>query len=97
VIYICESGAAFDDELTADGNIHDAQRTDYLRAHFEQARRAIGDGIPLRGYFVWTLMDNFEWAEGYNARFGVVYTDFESQQRIVKDSGRLLRSYSASR
>ena len=96
-LYVTESGAAFDDKLTADGNVHDAQRTEYLRAHFEQARRAIHDGIPLRGYFVWTLMDNFEWAEGYNARFGVVYTDFETQQRIIKDSGRLLRSYSASR
>lgn len=96
-LYVSESGAAFEDRPAQDGTVHDTERTEYLRAHFAQAHRAIEDGIPLCGYFVWTLMDNFEWAEGYNARFGVARTDFMTQQRTIKDSGRLLRSYSASR
>jgi len=89
-LYVTENGAAFDDGVSADGQVHDAQRVQYLQAHLEQALKAIHDGIPLKGYFVWTLMDNFEWAEGYAKRFGVVYTDFETQKRTVKDSGRFL-------
>ncbi len=96
-LYVSESGAAFEDRPEPDGAVHDTERADYLRAHFAQARRAIHDGIPLRGYFVWTLMDNFEWAEGYSARFGVVHTDFASQRRTVKDSGRLLADVAGQR
>ena len=87
-VYVTESGAAFDDGLTPDGAVHDEPRRRYLEAHFAAARRAIADGVPLRGYFVWSLMDNFEWAEGYDKRFGIVYVDYATQERTVKDSGR---------
>jgi len=89
-LYITENGAAFDDRLEEDGCVHDERRVRYLQEHFRQAERAVQAGIPLKGYFVWTLMDNFEWAEGYRRRFGIVYTDFDSQRRIVKDSGHFL-------
>ena len=86
-IYITENGAAFADQLSADGQVHDPRRVAYLRAHLQAAHDAIQCGVPLQGYFVWSLMDNFEWAFGYTKRFGIVYVDFETQQRIVKDSG----------
>jgi beta-glucosidase len=86
-IYITENGAAFADQLE-EGAVHDPRRVDYLREHLSAARRAISDGVPLRGYFAWSLMDNFEWALGYSKRFGLVYVDYETQQRILKDSAR---------
>lgn len=86
-IYITENGAAFEDQVE-DGAVHDAQRVDYLREHLSAARRAISDGVPLRGYFAWSLMDNFEWALGYSKRFGLTYVDYATQQRILKDSAR---------
>lgn len=86
-LYVTENGAAFVDEVTPDGKIHDERRLNYLREHFLQAHRAIQGGVQLKGYFVWSLMDNFEWGFGYTKRFGVVYVDFETQRRIVKDSG----------
>ncbi len=85
-IYITENGAAFNDKLTKDHKIHDRKRIDYLHAHFEEAWKAIENGIPLKGYFVWSLMDNFEWAFGYSKRFGLIYTDFQILKRIWKDS-----------
>jgi beta-glucosidase len=87
-LYVTESGAAYDDTVSADGAVHDRGRLAYLQAHFDQAARAVASGAPLRGYFVWSLLDNFEWAEGYAKRFGIIYVDFATQQRIVKDSGR---------
>ena len=87
-IYITENGAAFEDQLTPDGQIHDERRTAYLKSHFEAAARAMEEGVPLKGYFVWSTMDNFEWAEGYSKRFGLYYVDYTTQQRILKDSGR---------
>lgn len=86
-IYITENGAAFKDEVGKDGKVSDENRVAYLREHFLQAHRAIQDGIPLKGYFVWSLMDNFEWAKGYTKRFGLVYIDYPTQKRIVKQSG----------
>ncbi len=62
----------------------------YLRDHIREALRARDEGVPLDGYFVWSLMDNFEWAYGFDRRFGLIYVDFETQQRIIKDSGYLL-------
>ncbi|MCX7969061.1 MAG: GH1 family beta-glucosidase [Armatimonadetes bacterium] len=85
--YITENGAAFKDEIAPDGKVHDERRLNYLREHFLRAHKAIQDGVPLKGYFVWSLMDNFEWSHGYTKRFGVVYVDYETQKRIVKDSG----------
>lgn len=89
-LYVTENGAAFADRIDEDGCVHDAARVRYLEAHIAQAARAVRAGIPLKGYFVWTLMDNFEWAEGYRKRFGIVYTDFDNQRRLVKDSGHYL-------
>ncbi|MCL5025948.1 MAG: GH1 family beta-glucosidase [Chloroflexi bacterium] len=86
-MFITENGAAFPDAIDADGQIRDDRRLAYLEAHLTQAQRAIQDGAPLSGYFVWSLMDNFEWARGYSQRFGIVYVDYEDQQRIVKSSG----------
>ena len=86
-IYITENGTAFSDTLGPDGAVHDPRRLSYLREHFLQAQQAISEGVPLLGYFVWSLMDNFEWAHGYTPRFGTVYVDYPTQRRIVKDSG----------
>ncbi len=86
VYYEAENGAAFDDQVGADGKVHDPQRVEFLRSHFAQAHRAIQDGIDLRGYFVWSLLDNFEWTSGYSKRFGLHYVDYESLARIPKDS-----------
>lgn len=86
-IHITENGAAYSTGPSADGAVHDEARTAYLAGHLDACWRAIRDGVDLRGYFVWSLMDNFEWQEGYSQRFGVVYVDFETQQRIIKDSG----------
>ncbi len=88
-IYITENGAAFADEVVA-GAVDDPQRIEYLRAHIAAAHRAIQDGVKLRGYFCWSLLDNFEWSFGYSKRFGIVYVDYPSQRRIVKASGRFL-------
>jgi len=86
-LYVTENGAAFRDEVR-DGKVADVQRVEYLRQHFLSAHRAIQNGVPLKGYFVWSLMDNFEWAYGYSKRFGIVYVDYATQQRIWKDSAR---------
>ncbi|MGQ9625775.1 MAG: GH1 family beta-glucosidase [Anaerolineae bacterium] len=86
-LYITENGAAFKDEVSPDGHVHDIRRLNYLYEHLIQARLAIEDGVNLRGYFVWSLLDNFEWNFGYSKRFGLVYVDYATQQRIIKDSG----------
>jgi beta-glucosidase len=86
-IYITENGSAFKDEVSADGKIHDPRRLDYLRQHFIQTRLAMQDGVDIRGYMVWSLMDNFEWGHGFTKRFGLIRVDYETQKRTVKDSG----------
>jgi len=96
-LYITENGAAFPDRVTPDGKVHDAERVAFLNSHFAAAHRAIGEGAPLAGYFVWSLLDNFEWAYGYAKRFGIVYVDYPTQQRIVKDSGRWYAEWIASK
>ncbi|MGN6426123.1 MAG: GH1 family beta-glucosidase [Leifsonia sp.] len=87
-LYITENGAAYDDVVSEDGRIHDTEREAYILAHVAAVREAIEDGADVRGYFVWSLLDNFEWAWGYEKRFGIVRVDYETQQRTVKDSGR---------
>ena len=87
-MYITENGAAYDDVIDADGQVHDPERVQYLGEHFAAVHDAITDGADIRGYYVWSLLDNFEWSYGYSKRFGIVYVDFDSQQRIIKDSGR---------
>jgi beta-glucosidase len=85
-VYITENGAAFDDRPGPDGEVDDTARIDFLRQHLEAARRAIADGAHLKGYFVWSLLDNFEWANGYSKRFGVVRVDYASLKRTPKTS-----------
>ncbi len=94
-IFITENGAAYPDEVHA-GRVADPQRIDYLREHLVRAGRAVAAGVPLQGYFCWSLLDNFEWTFGYTQRFGIVYVDFASQQRIVKDSGYFYSKVAAS-
>lgn len=83
---ITENGAAFPDEVI-NGKINDIKRVEYIQANLEEVLKAKQEGCRVKGYFVWTLTDNFEWAEGYRPRFGLVYVDFETQQRIIKSSG----------
>jgi beta-glucosidase len=87
-LYITENGAAIADEKGEDGEVHDPIRIEYLDAHFRAAHRAITEGVDLRGYFVWSLLDNFEWSFGYSKRFGLIYVDFETLERTPKDSAR---------
>lgn len=86
-IYVTENGAAFKDHQDDGGEVNDPRRVDYLRGHVASLAEAIEQGVPLRGYFVWSLMDNFEWAEGYSKRFGIIYVDYATQARILKESG----------
>ncbi|MCU1675992.1 MAG: beta-galactosidase [Frankiales bacterium] len=85
--YITENGAAYDDAVAPDGHVHDAKRTAYIRGHLEAVAAMLDEGIDIRGYFVWSLLDNFEWSFGYDRRFGVVWVDYETYERTVKDSG----------
>jgi beta-glucosidase len=87
-IYITENGAAFKDHLNEIGQVNDPQRLDYIRRHLLQVHRAVEHGIPVKGYFVWSLLDNFEWAFGFSKRFGLVYVDFATQKRILKSSAK---------
>ncbi len=85
-LYITENGCASNDIVSMDGKVHDAPRIAFLEYYIKEMERAIADGANVRGYFLWSFMDNFEWAEGYNERFGIVYVDYEDQKRIPKDS-----------
>jgi beta-glucosidase len=87
-IVVTENGAAFDDEPGPDGVVHDARRIAFLHDHVAAARAALEAGVPLAGFLVWSLLDNFEWAEGYSKRFGLVHIDFASQVRTPKESAR---------
>lgn len=86
-IYITENGAACADVKFVDGKIHDTNRINYLYRHIREIGRAVEEGIDIRGYIMWSLMDNFEWSNGYNERFGLIYIDYPTQERIIKDSG----------
>jgi beta-glucosidase len=90
-IYITENGCAYSTAPSADGRVHDVQRVEYLRSHLEACADAIEQGVNLAGYFAWSLLDNFEWAYGYTKRFGLVWVDYATQQRIPKDSAHLYR------
>jgi beta-glucosidase len=99
-LMITENGAAFPDRVTqteAGPRVHDVERVDYLRRHFGAAHRAMAQGVDLRGYQVWSLLDNFEWGYGYSKRFGIVRVDYETQERILKDSALWLRELIATR
>jgi len=90
-LMITENGAAFADEMSADGQVHDPDRIDYLHGHLDAVAQAIEAGVDVRGYFVWSLMDNFEWAYGYSKRFGIIHVDYDTQVRTPKDSASWYR------
>jgi beta-glucosidase len=85
-LYISENGASSSDQIASDSHIYDSDRVMYLRNYLSQLHRAVDEGIPIKGYFLWSLLDNFEWAEGYSRRFGIVYVDFSTQKRTPKMS-----------
>ncbi len=95
-IYITENGAAFADTATNDGQIHDAHRVEYLQNYLRELLKAKQEGVKVEGYFIWTLKDNFEWAEGFHPRFGIIYVDFETQNRIIKASGLWYKNFLAA-
>jgi len=94
-IYVTENGAAFPDVRGHDGSVHDPERQSYLARHIDSAARAIADGVPLRGYFAWSLLDNFEWAWGYWKRFGLIYIDYATLERVPKGSFYWYRDFIA--
>ncbi len=87
-LYVTENGCAYNDEPGVDGQVHDSRRIDYLKQHLAAVEMAIDGGAPVKGYYQWSLLDNFEWAAGYEQRFGLVHVDFQTQKRTVKDSAR---------
>ncbi|MDD2920222.1 GH1 family beta-glucosidase [Rhodoferax sp.] len=92
-IYLTENGSTYDDVVGADGEINDVERRRYLMRHIAAAREIVAQGIPVKGYFAWSLLDNFEWAEGYIRRFGLTHVDFDTQQRRLKASGKWYRDF----
>ncbi|MEV0896817.1 GH1 family beta-glucosidase [Actinoplanes sp. NPDC049802] len=90
-LLITENGAAYPDGPTENGEVHDLRRIDYVDAHLRACHDALAAGVDLRGYFAWSLMDNFEWSEGYAKRFGMVHVDYTTQQRVLKDSAKWYR------
>ena len=92
-IYITENGSCFDDAVGADGEIDDRQRRQYLQRHLAALKDAIAQGVPVQGYFAWSLIDNFEWAEGYLRRFGLIHVDYATQARRLKASGKWYRRF----
>ncbi|MFL6336979.1 MAG: family 1 glycosylhydrolase, partial [Pyrinomonadaceae bacterium] len=90
-IYITENGCSSSDVPAPDGKVYDTDRVTYLRSYLTQLRRATAEGVPVRGYFLWSLMDNFEWADGYTNRFGLHYVDYQTQKRTPKLSADFYR------
>ncbi|MBT9594406.1 MAG: beta-glucosidase [Vitreoscilla sp.] len=95
-VYLTENGSTYDDLVGPDGSIVDSERRSYLARHLQAARRALDQGVPLKGYFAWSLLDNFEWAEGYLRRFGLTYVDYASQRRTLKASGQWYAGFLAT-
>jgi beta-glucosidase len=94
-LYVTENGAAFADGLL-DGKVEDPERTSYVERHLAAVARAIDEGVTVRGYFLWSLLDNFEWSFGYSRRFGIVYVDYQTLERVPKASYRWYRDFIAS-
>src|SRR3712207_3011171 len=90
-IFITENGCAGEDVIAEDGNIYDTDRIMFMPAHLTQLQRATAEGVPVRGYFYWSTMDNFEWTAGYGNRYGIVYVDFKTQKRTPKLSAQWFR------
>ena len=96
-LYICENGAAYPDVVSSDGSIDDPERIAYLAGHIDAVGKALERGVDVRGYFVWSLLDNFEWARGYDKRFGIVWVDLETMERTIKASGHWYRDFIVGR
>ena len=95
-VVVTENGMANCDWIHLDGQVHDPQRIDFLTRYLREYRRAAEEGVPVRGYFLWSIMDNFEWSFGYKRRFGIIYVDYATQKRIPKDSAHWYRGVIAS-
>jgi beta-glucosidase len=95
-LYITENGASSSDTIAPDGHIYDTDRTMYLRNYITQLQRAVAAGVPVKGYFLWSLLDNYEWADGYEKRFGITYVDFQTQKRTPKLSSRFYKNVIAT-
>jgi beta-glucosidase len=91
-LYITENGCSSDDKLNPEGRVLDTDRVMYLRNYLSQLQRAVSERAPVRGYFLWSLLDNFEWADGYAKRFGIVYVDYKSQKRTPKLSAEFYKA-----
>jgi beta-glucosidase len=96
-LYITENGAAFDDKVTTDNKVHDINRINYIKAHLKVLLKFIKEGGNLKGYYLWSFMDNFEWAYGYSKRFGMVYINYDTQERIMKDSALWYKKFIKAR
>ena len=96
-LYVTENGMSSHDSVDTAGQVDDLQRQSYLKRHFAACSRAMANGVDVRGYFVWSLMDNFEWAFGYERRFGLVHVDFETQKRTLKRSALAYADFLAER
>ena len=90
-IYITENGACYNNGPDENGKINDVKRQEYMALYIGSALESVSEGVNLKGYFAWSLLDNFEWAWGFSMRFGIVYVDFSSMKRIVKESGHQYR------
>jgi beta-glucosidase len=95
-ILVTENGASFDDAWNGDGTVSDPHRVAFLREHLAAVDAALSHGVPVAGYFVWSLLDNFEWDQGYSKRFGMVYVDYDTQRRIIKESGHWYAAFAAA-
>lgn len=91
--YISENGASFDDKIADDGRVHDKRRIEFLSSYLSELERASDDGVDIRGYFLWSFMDNFEWSLGYGPRFGIIHVDYETLKRTPKDSAYWYKNY----
>ncbi len=91
-LYITENGCSAEDKVTSEGTVLDTDRVMYLRNYLTQLHRAVSEGVPVKGYFLWSLLDNYEWADGYEKRFGITYVDFKTQQRIPKLSSAFYKA-----
>jgi beta-glucosidase len=96
-LWITENGLSTRDQVFLDGQVHDPQRIDYMHRNLLELRRAMRDGARVEGYLAWSLLDNFEWQDGYKQRFGMIYVDYQSQRRVPKDSFHWYKQVIASR
>ena len=96
-MYITENGCSSDDKIAADGQIYDTDRVMYLKNYITNLQRAVSEGVPVKGYFCWSLLDNYEWADGYDKRFGITYVDFQTQKRTPKLSAHFYKHLIATR